>query len=64
VFFWSKYSGITKEYFYRKQATGKNGKIVLNALANKLLRILCAVILSDQSYDPGYKSVHYPQQNL
>lgn len=50
--------GPLKNYFYRKQATGKNGHIVLNALANKLLRMSCAVILSGQPYDPDYKSLH------
>lgn len=53
--------GPLKEYFYRKQATGKHGQIVLNALANKLLRIACAIILSGQPYDPEYKSVHHLQ---
>lgn len=52
--------GPLKDYFYRKQATGKNGKIVLNAVANKLLRISCAVVLSGQPYDPEYKSIHVP----
>lgn len=50
--------GPLKKYFYRKQAAGKNGQVVLNALANKLLRISCAVVLSGQPYDPEYRSLH------
>lgn len=52
--------GPIKDYFYRKQGSGKNGKIVLNAIANKLLRISCAVVLSGQPYDAEYKSIHRP----
>jgi len=53
-----KKDGPLKDYFYKKQATGKNGKIVLAIIANKLLKISCAVVLSGQPYDPKYKSVH------
>lgn len=53
-----KTEGPLKEYFYKKQATGKHGKIVLAIIANKLLKISCAVVLSGQPYDPTYKSIH------
>jgi transposase len=55
-----KTEGPLKEYFYKRQATGKNGKIVLRIIANKLLKIACAVVLSSQPYDPEYKSIHLP----
>lgn len=55
-----KTEGPLKDYFYRRQAAGKNGKIVLRIIANKLLKIACAVVLSNQPYDPEYKSIHLP----
>lgn len=53
-----KTEGPLKTYFYKKQGAGKHGKIVLSIIANKLLKISCAVVLSGQPYDPKYKSVH------
>jgi len=53
-----KTEGPLKEYFYKKQGAGKNGKIVLAIISNKLLKISCAVVLSGQPYDPQYKSIH------
>lgn len=46
-----------RSYYLRKQAEGKDGKLILNNLRNKLLRIACAVILSNLPYDSAYTSV-------
>ena len=46
-----------QRYFQRRKAQGKNGKVVMNNIKNKLLRVSCAVVLSGQPYDPDYKSV-------
>lgn len=45
-------------YFLRKVAEGKPKKVVLNNIANKLLKIMCAVINSQTPYIPNYRSVH------
>lgn len=47
-----------KEYFVRKTQSGKSKKLVINNIANKLLRIICAVIRSDKQYIDGYVSIH------
>jgi transposase len=47
-----------KEYFLRKTRSGKSGKLVINNIANKLLRIICAVIRSNKQYIDGYVSIH------
>jgi transposase len=46
-----------REYFARKVAEGKNKKLVLNNIQNKILKIACAVIQSQQPYNPNYISV-------
>jgi transposase len=46
-----------KEYFLRKTSSGKPGKLVINNIANKLLRIICAVLRSGKPYIPGYASL-------
>ena len=47
-----------KEYFLRKTSSGKPGRPVINNIANKLLRIICAVMRSGKPYIPGYVSLH------
>lgn len=47
-----------QKYFLRKVAEGKSKKLVLNNIANKLLKIMCAVINSHTPYIPNYRSVH------
>lgn len=47
-----------KEYFLRKVKQGKPKRLVLNNIANKLLRIICAVMRSGRPYIPGYQSIH------
>jgi transposase len=48
----------TKKYFFRKVAEGKPGKLVINNIANKLLKIICAVIRDKKSYINNYISVN------
>jgi transposase len=45
-----------KSYFQRKRAEGKIGKIVMNNLENKLLRLSCAVVMGRKPYDKNFKS--------
>lgn len=47
-----------KKYFLRKTAEGKPSKVVLNNIANKLVRIMCAVIRTQTPFIPNYRSVH------
>jgi transposase len=47
-----------EKYFLRKVAEGKPKKIVLNNIANKLLKIMCAVVRTNTPYIPNYCSVH------
>lgn len=44
-----------KEYFLRKQLAGKKPKLILNNIANKLLKIICGVIKSGKSYFKDYR---------
>lgn len=46
-----------KKYFFRKVEEGKCKKIALNNIANKLLKIICAVLKNQQVYILGYRSV-------
>ena len=45
-------------YFERKVAEGKNKHLILNNIANKLLRIVCAIIKNGTDYSDNYMSVH------
>jgi transposase len=47
-----------KRYFLRKVQEGKSKRLVINNIANKLLKILFAVIKSRVPYIPNYQSVH------
>ena len=47
-----------KQYFARKKAEGKPGKLVLNNIQNKLLKIACAVIRTQKPFIPNYVSVN------
>ena len=47
-----------KHYFARKVAHGKPGKLVLNNIQNKLLKIACAVIRTQKPFIPNYVSVN------
>ncbi len=43
-----------RTYYQRKLAEGKVKKLVINNVANKLVRIICAVLESQTAYDPNY----------
>jgi transposase len=45
-------------YFTLKSAEGKENQVILNNIANKLLKIVCAVAQSGKRYSANYKSVH------
>lgn len=47
-----------QQYFFRKVAEGKHKKLVLNNIQNKLLKIACAVVRSQQPYIPNYVPVN------
>lgn len=47
-----------KAYFYRKVAEGKSQRLVLNNIANRLLKIVCATVKSEIPYHENYRSVH------
>lgn len=47
-----------RSYYLRKLAEGKSGRLILNNIANKLLRILCAMINSRTPYLPNYRSIN------
>lgn len=46
------------KYFRRKRKEGKPKKLVINNIANKLLRILCGMVKNKQPYIENYQSVH------
>ncbi len=41
-----------KAYYARKRAEGKSARVVLNAVANKLLRRICACLREGRMYEP------------
>lgn len=47
-----------QHYFFRKVAQGKHKKLVLNNIQNKILKIACAVVRSQQPFIPNYVSVN------
>lgn len=47
-----------RRYYLRKIAEGKPKRLVLNNIANKLLKIVCALAHSESVYIPNYKSVN------
>lgn len=46
-----------QHYFFRKVAQGKNKQLVLNNMANKLLKVLCSIIKNKRPYNKGYLSI-------
>jgi len=48
-------------YFARKVAEGKEKQLVINNIANKLLKMVCAVARTKTPYIAGYRSIH-PQR--
>ena len=47
-----------KAYFLRKKAEGKATRLILNNIANKHLRVLCALVQKGQPYIEGHRSVN------
>ena len=45
-----------RAYFHRKKAEGKNGRLVLNNVGNKLLRVTAAVLRDGRPYEAGHVS--------
>ena len=43
-------------YFERKKAEGKSGRLVLNNVGNKLLRVMAAVLRDGRPYEAGHVS--------
>ncbi len=47
-----------KKYFLRKVAEGKAKRLVINNIANKLLKVICAMIREQAPYITNYRSVN------
>jgi len=47
-----------RHYFLRKVAEGKSKRLVLNNIANKLLKVIVAVLKSGTPFVPNYRSVN------
>lgn len=47
-----------RQYYLRKLAEGKAKALVLNNIANKLLKVACAMIQSNTSYIKEHRSIH------
>jgi len=45
-------------YFLQKSAQGKESALILNNIANKLLKIICAIIKSEKPYQENFKSIN------
>jgi len=49
-----------RAYYERKVAEGKAKKLVLNNVANKLVRIICAILENQTEYDVNYQGTRKP----
>lgn len=47
-----------RTYFHRKVAQGKSERLVLNNIANRLLRIICAIVKSGVPFNEEYRAVN------
>lgn len=47
-----------KEYFYRKTAQGKNKRLILNNIANKIIKLAFAVINNNRPFINNYISIN------
>lgn len=47
-----------RKYYEIKKAQGKPRKLILNNVSNKILKIMCAIIISQRSYVDNYVSIH------
>ena len=53
-----RYDENNKKYFLRKVAEGKSKRLVLNNIANKLLKLLVALIISKKPYNKNFVSIN------
>jgi transposase len=53
-----KHNDDSKKYFFRKVAEGKAKRLVLNNMANRLLKIICAVIRDKKPYIKNLVSIN------
>jgi transposase len=53
-----------RAYYLRKQAEGKDKQLVLNNIANKLVKIACALIKNNTRYTENYRSINPVCLNL
>lgn len=53
-----QHSPVFERYFLRKLAEGKPKQLIINNIANKLLKIVCAVARTRTPYIPGYRSIN------
>lgn len=53
-----QHSPVFERYFLRKLAEGKPKQLIINNIANKLLKIVCAIVRTRTPYIPGYRSIH------
>lgn len=53
-----QHSPTFNRYFLRKLAEGKQKQLIVNNIANKLLKIVCAIARTRTPYILGYRSIH------
>lgn len=53
-----RYNDKYQQYYARKKAEGKSGRLILNNIANKLLRVICAVVRERRPFRENYRSVN------
>jgi len=53
-----QHSPVFERYFLRKLAEGKQKQLIINNIANKLLKIVCAIARTRTPYISGYRSIH------
>lgn len=53
-----QHSPVFERYFLRKLAEGKQKQLIINNIANKLLKIVCAIARTRTPYIPGYRSIN------
>lgn len=46
-----------RNYFHRKVLEGKNERMIINNIANKLIKVICGVIKSGKPFINGYQSL-------
>jgi len=51
----SYHNQVFKEYFKRKELAGKEPMLILNNIANKLIKIICGVVKSGKSFIKNYQ---------